>query len=85
MSPIVTLWMVQMIVELLEKEQSAWTTSLEADQQELGRDIDTTRRKTILHFRIEKKNVLLKCLKLFQQKVGPRRSKHPDRAFAKSS
>ena len=75
----------QIIVELLQKEQRMWTTSLEADQQELARETDEIRMKIILKFRVEKKNVLLKCLNLCQQKAGSKPRKHSDRAFAKST
>lgn len=74
-----------MIVMLLEKEQSAWTTSLEADQRGSERDTKSGRMKTALQFRVGKKNVLLKSLKQLQQKAGIKPGKGSDRAFAKSA
>lgn len=73
----------QEIIELLETEQGAWGTKLEADQRRLGNDTDGSRMKSILQFRIGKKEILLRSLQQLRQKAGKRLEKRPDSAFAK--
>ena len=72
----------QCLAKICEAEQGKWSTSIEEDGKWLKNNRGGGRLRRAVLFRLEKKQILSKCLTHFKTKAGLKGRGSLDRGFA---